>query len=638
MLEDRPDLWSPVFLFAQAYRDYLSCAKPSVNHIIGVLLFATRKPKEKIINSTDENGRFNGQPYAEDLLKKISKLLLENAEIASDQRDYLIEHPFVILDNNVNSEFNVNEKLISISALQKKRDAANKKYTEDGIRPFFITAYASFGAGHNLTLDYDGKDYEYIMTANDASYGRDKISLNYVALDTPTNYIIPNPKSDEERLERALQLIRLYIRGEITPQSVREYLLKPIFRLTGFNSYYAYMLYKMFQAVGRIERGPVRCKTTYITVSPHLKKRFDLADRNVIPEFMLQSSSMSAEALYELLAGTNQISPCGDDQSGIDLQASADFNARVKQAQNVYEKYIKPEPDPKQYQNLCDLIMRYCRPTLTEEEFDRLEKQMGPVISSMYLELDDDLKLSNLYWNAHENDFLIIRGDIMNKPSHSWKYLPYRPDHLAGCEQFRDLKPITIRDNDFDITGIQKFLDTTEGLKYCASDKDIRFVMCPDLAYKYRGCLAEKIFPDLMNYLLEKHQLPYELLIPDPGTDPYERFDFYLQHKQDEKLVIGIDTKNYSKPLKRRDAEETGKKYSQRIEELKLQGGIIVQVFPYWIPISREDPDLWKRIVQTADSDCLNVVGPLLDQTMQFSRTAENEFTVRLNNYAVGKG
>ena len=464
-----------------------------------------------------------------------------------------------------------------------KQIASMKRRHSKGKKTFVFSTYAAASVGVNICLDISKYEKDNLIPLNDFGFSLDRVDINALYLDRPTNFL-STPKStqsnasNEYDLERYIyqsKIIRMKnLTSEITEKEANSYnaalsngrnqayLNRP--------SCYHYVLEKIIQATGRIDRSNLKHPNIYFNMDASIK----------IPQYII-------------------------DEWGQDMMLSADMefileNIKDKTLGATKEECLKLDKFKSQIESVCSRGGTYLKRVQNPGHYDSFVVQnvedSNNLINQHIVIRDNSekIKLRNknyhqLYINCgnlrrhgidyRDLEFKILsdkNGDVRYEIKKSTDIVSSKTNQQARYISYGKLLSQTFRNilNNDEI----KALLQSKGFQVDMPD-EYDFVLIPQALFKLRGNLGEALIEEYFR------RLNYELtktLKDKKGNicyESYEKIDFYCQNN-DGSIRFAVECKNWtSDELCLEDYNAFFNKYLKRMKELNIEKLVIANTF-----------------------------------------------------------
>ena len=468
------------------------------------------------------------------------------------------------------------------SQLNKQIEAMKSRHLK-GKKTFVFSTYAAASVGVNICLDISEHEKYYLIPLNDFGFSLNRVDINALYLDRPTNFLsaprsTQSNASNEYDLERYIyqsKIMRMKnLTSEITEKEANSYnaalsngrnqayLNRP--------SCYHYVLEKIIQATGRIDRSNLKHPNIYFNMDASIK----------IPQYII-------------------------DEWGQDMMLSSDMefvldNIKDKTLGATKEECLKFDKFKAQIESVCSRGGTYLKRVQNPGHYDSFVVQnvedSNNLINQHIVIRDNSekIKLRNknyhqLYINCgnlrrhgidyRDLEFKILsdrNGDVQYEIKKSTDIVSSKTNQQAQYISYGKLFSQTFRNilsNDEIKTMLQ-----SKGFQVDMPD-EYDFVLIPQALFKLRGNLGEA--------LIEEHfrRLNYELtktLKDEQGNiryESYEKFDFYCQN-DDGSVRFAVECKNWtSDELCLEDYNAFFNKYLKRMKDLNIEKLVIANTF-----------------------------------------------------------
>lgn len=468
------------------------------------------------------------------------------------------------------------------SQLNKQIEAMKRRHLK-GKKTFVFSTYAAASVGVNICLDISEHEKDYLIPLNDFGFSLNRVDINALYLDRPTNFLsaprsTQSNASNEYDLERYIyqsKIMRMKnLTSEITEKEANSYnaalsngrnqayLNRP--------SCYHYVLEKIIQATGRIDRSNLKHPNIYFNMDASIK----------IPQYII-------------------------DEWGQDMMLSSDMefvldNIKDKTLGATKEECLKFDKFKAQIESVCSRGGTYLKRVQNPGHYDTFVVQnvedSNNLINQHIVIRDNSekIKLRNknyhqLYINCgnlrrhgidyRDLEFKILsdrNGDVRYEIKKSTDIVSSKTNQQARYTSYGKLFSQTFR-NILNNEEIKTMLQN-KGFQVDMPD-EYDFVLIPQALFKLRGNLGEA--------LIEKYfrRLNYELtktLKDEQGNiryESYEKFDFYCQN-DDGSVRFAVECKNWtSDELCLEDYNAFFNKYLKRMKDLNIEKLVLANTF-----------------------------------------------------------
>lgn len=471
------------------------------------------------------------------------------------------------------------------SQLNKQIDSMKSRHFK-GKKTFVFSTYAAASVGVNICLDISEHEKDCLIPLNDFGFSLDRVDINALYLDRPTNFLsapkntqsMSGSASKEYDLERYVyqsKIMRMKnLTSEITEKEANSYnaALSNGRKQAYLNrpSCYHYVLEKIIQATGRIDRSNLKHPNIY----------FNMDDSIKIPQYII-------------------------DEWGQDMMLSSDMefvldNIKDKTLGATKEECLKFDKFKAQIESVCSRGGTYLKRVQNPIRYDNFVVQNvedSNNLINQHIVIKDNsekIKLRNknyhqLYINCgnlrrhgidyRDLEFKILsdrNGDVLYEIKKSTNIVSSKTSQQVRYTSYGKLFSQTFR-NILNNEEIKTMLQS-KGFQVDMPD-EYDFVLIPQALFKLRGNLGEALIEEYFR------RLNYELtktLKDEQGNiryDTYEKIDFYCQN-DDGSINFAVECKNWtSDELCLEDYNAFFNKYLKRMKDLNIEKLVIANTF-----------------------------------------------------------
>ena len=452
-----------------------------------------------------------------------------------------------------------------------------------GKKTFVFSTYAAASVGVNICLDISEHEKDYLIPLNDFGFSLNRVDINALYLDRPTNFLsaprsIQSNASNEYDLERYIyqsKIMRMKnLTSEITEKEANSYnaalsngrnqayLNRP--------SCYHYVLEKIIQATGRIDRSNLKHPNIYFNMDASIK----------IPQYIIDEWGQDMMLSSDMEFVLDNIK---DKTLGATKEECLKFDKFKAQIESVCSRggtYLKRVQNPGHYdsfvvQNVEDsnnLINRY---VVIKDNSEKI-KLRNKNYHQLYINCGN-LRRHGIDYRDLEFKILSDRnGDVHYEIKKSTDIVSSKTNQQAQYTSYGKLFSQTFR-NILNNEEIKTMLQN-KGFQVDMPD-EYDFVLIPQALFKLRGNLGEALIEEYFRRL--NYELTKTLKDKDGNIryESYEKFDFYCQN-DDGNVRFAVECKNWtSDELCLEDYNAFFNKYLKRMKDLNIEKLVIANTF-----------------------------------------------------------
>lgn len=468
------------------------------------------------------------------------------------------------------------------SQLNKQIEAMKSRHLK-GKKTFVFSTYAAASVGVNICLDISEHEKDYLIPLNDFGFSLNRVDINALYLDRPTNFLsaprsTQSNASNEYDLERYIyqsKIMRMKnLTSEITEKEANSYnaalsngrnqayLNRP--------SCYHYVLEKIIQATGRIDRSNLKHPNIYFNMDASIK----------IPQYIIDEWGQDMMLSSDMEFVLDNIK---DKTLGATKEECLKFDKFKAQIESVCSRggtYLKRVQNPGHYdsfvvQNVEDsnnLINRY---VVIKDNSEKI-KLRNKNYHQLYINCGN-LRRHGIDYRDLEFKILSDRnGDVHYEIKKSTDIVSSKTNQQAQYTSYGKLFSQTFR-NILNNEEIKTMLQN-KGFQVDMPD-EYDFVLIPQALFKLRGNLGEALIEEYFRRL--NYELTKTLKDKDGNIryESYEKFDFYCQN-DDGNVRFAVECKNWtSDELCLEDYNAFFNKYLKRMKDLNIEKLVIANTF-----------------------------------------------------------
>lgn len=502
----------------------------------------------------------------DDFNYKLSAKLLDELFIrickalGKDESQYVVpnkyNYHFMVLRNVSNdSELNLLERVEEL-----------KQRVNDGVRTYCYTTYDAAAVGLNLLLPVSSHYQDSLVALNDFAFGRDNFNINSIYLDKPTNSIPELKLSSNEvenlttKMNRAFFVTRLCnVTGEIEPSKMYEYSTVSKPRTSGLTSSYHYIIERLIQAIGRIDRTSVALDSLFIYI-----------DENItIPEYIFNEWNQDDFSKLFKLVKEKIINKDAQDLS------LENYCRRLENQLNRGAQTMKSILNPGSYDNrkieAAEKLSNFINKNITiDSDTPFIDGTIPAEYSTLYINVEEI--------ERHKLNLETIRYKC-NESSRGAKF-KIMTDGEEGLKLFENSFEKNTQECSEDI--LEKFKGDFQMNWNLHPNYFLNPICNPKIAGNFGEAIVKYFFEENGYNLnktfdfkgFSKGKEPSEIELERLKLQTYEKFDFYLS---ENKQTIPVEVKNYNyKVHSLEDTEAFYEKYFQRMEDFDLIKMILI--------------------------------------------------------------
>lgn len=510
-------------------------------------------------SNVSTNWKLNAR-FLDELFIRICKALGE------DDTQYIVSgkyhyHFMVLRNTGDDSEYNL------LGRVEKLR-----KRTREGKRTYSYTTYDAAAVGLNLLLPVCDCYQNNLVKLNDFSFGHNNFNINSIYLDKITNFIPCFEKVDDEakeleaKMDRAFVATRLCnVTGEIKQNDIYKYSTARKVSISNLSSFYHYMLERLIQAIGRIDRTSTALNFLSIYIDENIK-----IPKYIFEEWNQEDFSDIFKLVKEQIVDNNATDISTENylcclENRLNRGAST-MKAILNPGSYNIEKIIDAE-------KLNRFINKHI---FTKSDSPFLDGAIPVEYAHLYINVRElerhKLKLESIKYNCVESS----RGARFTITTNEGKNFAFKSftNPLDSCTQKCEEAVLMELKDEFQLEDMSS----------------INYILNPIFTPKIIGNFGEavvKIFFNKMGYELYKtfdfkgfNKNVSDIDINDEihlKYKTYEQFDFYFKNSEQ---IIPVEIKNYRHKVSSiEQVDDFYEKYYQRMEEFGLNKMILINTF-----------------------------------------------------------
>lgn len=540
------------------------------------------------------------EAFENDILNFICTTIFQYLESNGvvDRREHLIgENYFYFLKGE-----NLKDR-----TLKDKIDKLNQSHAY-GLRSFIVATYAAVAKGMNMEFEITRADIERgLIAVNEFNYGKDNIDVPCIYIDRVTNYLqydFRTKKRDEAKkrqLHALFDVGQLCVRAEISKHIKRKLQQKimnnesingfidmcinkegkevPYFKVSYTPSRSSRELNTYAQALGRIGRNSIKNKDIYILYDASISVNTDV----ILPE-QIENSSYEFKKFLEHLnsagSGKEETDYAKNNKAKNYLRVKFDRGGKFLKKYQAVSNYDESKVEI--VENINKILNQNIG--ITKQQYMELPNEY----KSYYFCIRDnslkDVKLEDIYFLCTDDNNFSVRYEV-------------KLEKFAGASAYS-----------FNITNIPRACESDylrtlllkEGYQ-TAIPEDAEYFLIPQALYKVKGNMAETI----MHALIEEF-FKFRLVKRFNGYDSFEKFDEYHISTETERCDFTLDYKNWNHDLEMIQHDKYDNKYFDRLDELNIPLGFIVNLYPTYEIEGRID-QIKEKVVQRGDKTLVKI-------------------------------
>lgn len=468
------------------------------------------------------------------------------------------------------------------SQLNKQINSMKNRHLK-GKKTFVFSTYAAASVGVNICLDISEYEKDYLIPLNDFGFSLDRVDINALYLDRPTNFL-STPKSTQSNASNEYDLERYIYQSKI----MRMKNLTSEINEKEANSYnaalsngrnqaylnrpscYHYVLEKIIQATGRIDRSNLKHPNIYFNMDASIK----------IPQYIIDEWGKDVMLSADMEFVLENIK---DKTLGATKEESLRFDKIKAQIESVCSRggtYLKRVQNPGRYDNFVVQNVEDSNNIINQHIVIRDNSEKIKLRNKNYHQLY--INCGNL--RRHGIDYRDLEFKILSDKNGDVRYEIKKSTDIVSSNASQQ-----VRYTSYGKLFSQTFRNilNNEEIKIMLQSKGFQvdipneydFVLIPQALFKLRGNLGEALIEEYFR------RLNYELtkaLKDEKGNtryETYEKIDFYCQN-DDGSVRFAVECKNWtSDELCLEDYNAFFNKYLKRMKDLNIEKLVIANTF-----------------------------------------------------------